>query len=68
MCFSSPKIPDPPPLAQVPPPEDGPGEVEMGRAALASQGKKRKVRGRRALTIGLSTPFSSGQASYGLLG
>jgi len=63
MCFSSPKIPDPPPPPQVPPPEDDPGEVEVGREALASQGKKRLVRGRRVLTVGLKTPVSSG--SYG---
>jgi len=58
MCFSSPKIPDPPPPPQVPP-EDEPGEVEIGREALATKGKKRRVRGRRVLTVGLSTPKTS---------
>ena len=67
MCFSSPKIPEPPPQAQVPPPEDDPGEVEVAREALASQGGKRTVRGRKVLTVGLTPPSSSGSGglSYG---
>ncbi len=64
MCFSSPKIPDPPKLAQTPPPEDEPGGVETGREAMASRGKRRKVRGRQVLTVGLRTPVSSGSVSY----
>ena len=65
MCFSSPKIPDPPPPPQTPPPEDDPGEVEVGRDALSSQGKRRKVRGRRVLTVGLKTPATSSMRTYG---
>ena len=54
MCFSRPKIPDPPPPVDVPP-VDEPGEVEIGAEAQASRGQKRKYRGRRALTVGLIT-------------
>ena len=58
MCFSSPKLPDPPPPPQMPPPEDAaPGEVEIGREAMTSRrGKRRKVRGRQVLTVGLNLP------------
>ena len=60
MCFSGPKIPDPPPPVELPPDVDEPGEVEVAREALATRGKTRKVRGRRQLTVGLKTPKSSG--------
>lgn len=63
MCFSSPKIPSVPPPPQVPP-GDEPGEVEVGREALLTQDRRRKVQGRRVLTVGLKSPTSSG-ASYG---
>lgn len=63
MCFSSPKIPDPSPPPVTPPPEDGPGEVEIAREALATRGGRRKVRGRRVLTVGLKTPTSSSSSS-----
>ena len=56
MCFSSPKIPDPVPPPVMPPPEDAPGEVEVAREALQTRGKRKKVSGRRALTVGLRTP------------
>ena len=58
MCFSSPKIPDPPPPVETPV-EDKPGEVLVADEAAELRGDKRKVSGRRALTIGLAVPKST---------
>ena len=63
MCFSKPKIPDPPPVVDVPP-VDEPGDLEIGTEAMASRGQRRKVKGRRALTVGLTTPVTSAGISY----
>ena len=63
MCFSRPKIADPPPQVDVPP-VDEPGDLNIGTRAMAAKGKRRKVKGRRALTVGLTTPFGSAGVRY----
>ena len=63
MCFSKPKIPDPPQMVDVPPVDES-GELEIGTEAMATKGIKRKAKGRMALTVGLKAPSTSAGISY----
>ena len=65
MCCSCPKIPKPPPPPKDPPPEETPGEVVLAPGERDKRTGRRKVMGRRALTVGLNTPRKSGSVSYG---
>ena len=62
MCFSSPKIPDPPKQVTVQE-DDEVGEDEMGTDANASKNPPKK-QGRRLLTVGLRAPIKSSGVSY----